>query len=139
MGLFVTLWPWLDGACGDCPTSTSLPISFHQAAQLHTQGMVFKSCCSPTNGSPTEATEARLHQHFLSKPITSVFSVPLGIWSSHLAYDTGTVAVMICSPQDLSGQSYQFKQKALVRSLVLTRKDHALHVVIPGDSPWGAA
>lgn len=50
---------------------------------------------------------------FSANPLPPFFGSPQ-IWSSYLAYDTGTVAVIICSLQDLSSQSYQFKQKVLV-------------------------
>lgn len=110
MGLFVTLRSWLASSLWQ-PSYLNFPACFFllfarqpSCPALSTPRGWCSSLaayeCSPTTGSPTEAAEARLRQNFLSKPITSVvffFLVPLSIWSSSLAYDTGTVAVIVCS------------------------------------------
>lgn len=105
MGLFVTLWPWLALSLWR-PSYLNFPAYFFLlwSCTLHTQGMEFKSCCirvQPHNRQSHRGCRGQTPSEFSQQTLYLrgffFFLVPLSIWSSSLAYDTGTVAVIVCS------------------------------------------
>lgn len=107
MGLFVTLRPWLASSLWR-RSYFNFPAYFFVlftrqpgwSCTLHTQGMEFKSCCigvQPHNRLPHRGRGGQTQSGFSQRTHCLCFLVPLSIWSSYLAYDPGTVAVIICS------------------------------------------